>query len=51
MTANPPPLQTKEVEMSTKDVGFRPSQATSVNTTEIYRKYGINIDAIKELKF
>jgi adenylate cyclase class 2 len=40
-----------EVERIIKQLGFELSQAISINTTEIYKKYGIDIDSIKELKF
>lgn len=41
----------KQVEMMIKKLGFAVSKATSINTTEVYKKYGININSIKELKF
>lgn len=41
----------KAVELMIKKLGFDLSQATSINTIEIYKKYGIDLDLIKELKF
>lgn len=40
-----------EVKAAIKKLGFEVSQATSINTAEVYQKYGIDIAAIKELKF
>lgn len=41
----------KQVEETLRKLGFDPAHATSVNTTEIYKKYGINIEKMKVLKF
>ncbi|MCX6823083.1 MAG: class IV adenylate cyclase [candidate division SR1 bacterium] len=40
-----------EVEDMIKKLGFDLSQSTSINTIKVYRKYGIELEAIKELKF
>ncbi|MCK5332760.1 CYTH domain-containing protein [Candidatus Parcubacteria bacterium] len=40
-----------KVEMMIEKLGFEKSQATSINTIEVYRKYGIDLQSIKELKF
>lgn len=40
-----------EVEKIIKLLGFELSQATSIHTTDVYKKYGIDIDSIKKLKF
>jgi len=39
-----------EVKKMIKLLGFDLSQTTSINTTDVYKKYGIDIDSIKELK-
>ena len=41
----------QDVEKIVKLLGYEMSQTTSINTTEVYKKYGINIQDIKELKF
>ena len=41
----------QEVENIIKLMGYEKSQTTSINTTEVYKKYGIDIENIKELKF
>lgn len=41
----------EEVEETLKRLGFDPSEATSMNTTGVYGKYGIDLNTIKELKF
>ena len=41
----------KQVEMMIKKLGFAVSQSTSINTTEVYKKYEIDLNSIKELKF
>src|SRR3989344_2464509 len=41
----------ENVEMMIKKLGFAVSKATSINTTDVYKKYGINLNSIKELKF
>lgn len=40
-----------EVERVLHLLGFELSKSTSINTTEVYKKYGIDIDSMKELKF
>lgn len=40
-----------DVEATIKKLGFEVSQTTSINTTDVYKKYGIDIASIKELKF
>lgn len=40
-----------EVENMVKLLGFDLSQTTSINTTDVYNKYGIDINLIRELKF
>jgi adenylate cyclase class 2 len=39
------------VQRMVKQLGFKISQTTSVSTTDVYKKYGIDIDSFKELKF
>jgi len=41
----------EDVQKVVKQLGFDISQTTSINTTEVYKKYGIDIYSIKELKF
>jgi adenylate cyclase, class 2 len=41
----------KEVEKIIKLLGFEMSQTTSINTIKVYKKYGIDLESIKELKF
>lgn len=41
----------EDVERIIKLLGFELSQTTSINTIKVYKKYGIDIDLIKELKF
>ena len=40
-----------KVELMIKKLGFNRSQATSISVRKVYKKYGIDIYAIKELKF
>jgi adenylate cyclase class 2 len=40
-----------EVEAMVKKLGFDVSQSTSINTKKVYKKYGIDIESIGELKF
>jgi hypothetical protein len=40
-----------EVEATVKKLWFTMEQTTSINTTKVYQKYGIDIDIIPELKF
>ncbi|MFZ5365296.1 MAG: class IV adenylate cyclase [Patescibacteria group bacterium] len=40
-----------EVESMAERIGFNPSRITSMNTIDVYKKYGIDLDSIKELKF
>jgi len=40
-----------EVEETIKLLGYEISQATSINTTDVYKKYGIDIESIQVLKF
>ncbi|MGV8141601.1 MAG: class IV adenylate cyclase [Candidatus Woesearchaeota archaeon] len=40
-----------EVKKTVKQLGFKMSQTTSINTTDVYNKYGIDIDSIRELRF
>lgn len=40
-----------EVEAMIKKLGFDISQSTSISTIKVYKKYGIDLEAIKELKF
>ena len=40
-----------KVEMMIEKLGFDRSQATSIDTGKVYKKYGIDIYSIKELKF
>ena len=40
-----------EVQRIVKQLGFGVSQVTSMNTMDVYKKYGIDLDSIKELKF
>lgn len=40
-----------EVETMVKKLGFDILQSTSISTTKVYKKYGIDLDSIKELKF
>lgn len=39
------------VETMIKKLGFNVSQSTSISTIKVYKKYGIDLEAIKELKF
>ena len=41
----------REVENIINKLGFKISQTTSTHTVGVYKKYGIDINAIKELKF
>ncbi|MBT3412985.1 MAG: CYTH domain-containing protein [Candidatus Jacksonbacteria bacterium] len=41
----------EEVEKIVKLLGYEISQTTSMNTIKVYKKYGIDLTAIKELKF
>ena len=41
----------EEVENIIKLLGYKTSQTTSINTTDIYKKYGIDIENIRDLKF
>ena len=41
----------KVVENIVNKLGFKMSQTTSINTIKVYKKYGIDINIIKELKF
>lgn len=41
----------EDVKKTIKLLGFDISEATSLNTTEIYETYGLNIHDFKELKF
>jgi adenylate cyclase, class 2 len=41
----------ESVEKTLERLGFTVSQTTSVNTFEVYRKYGFNIEEIKDLRF
>lgn len=41
----------EKVKNTIKKLGFEKSDSTSINTKEIYKKYGIDIESIKELKF
>ena len=40
-----------KVEMMIEKLGFDRSQATSIGVRKVYKKYGIDIYSIKELKF
>jgi adenylate cyclase class 2 len=40
-----------DVERVVRLLGFEISQTTSVNTTDVYKKHGLDIHAIKELRF
>lgn len=40
-----------EVERMVKLLGYNSSQATSMSVTDVYKKYGIDIATMKELKF
>lgn len=40
-----------EVERTVKSLGFALSETTSINTYDVYKKYGIDIHGTKELKF
>lgn len=40
-----------KVELMIKKLGFNRSQATSISVRKVYKKYGIDIYTIKELKF
>lgn len=40
-----------EVEKIVHKLGFDFSETTSINTTEVYKRYGIDIEPIKELIF
>ena len=42
---------TDDVKMVVKNLGFKMSDTTSINTKKVYAKYGIELDPIKELKF
>jgi adenylate cyclase, class 2 len=41
----------EEVENIVKLLGYKISQTTSINTTDVYKKYRIDIENIKDLKF
>ncbi len=41
----------KEVETIVRKLGFDLSQTTSANTIKIYKKYGIDLESITDLKF
>ena len=41
----------KDVEKIIKLLGFTLAQTTSINTEKVYKKYGIDLSSIKELKF
>jgi adenylate cyclase, class 2 len=41
----------QDVERVVGLLGFAMSQTTSINTKKVYAQYGIDIDAIRELKF
>ncbi len=41
----------KEVEKIVKKLWFKMSDTTSINTTKVYAKYGINLNKIKDLRF
>ena len=41
----------KEVEKMIEKLGFEKSQSTSITTRDVYKKYGIDLHSIKELKF
>lgn len=41
----------QEVERVVNLLGFDLSQTTSVNTTDVYKQYGINLDQFDELRF
>ncbi|MFA6422303.1 MAG: class IV adenylate cyclase [Candidatus Buchananbacteria bacterium] len=40
-----------DVEKIIKKLGFQLSDSTSINTVQVYQKYGIDLNSIKELKF
>ena len=40
-----------EVEAVIRQLGFSPSQATSIGVLDVFKKYGIDLESIKELKF
>ncbi len=40
-----------EVEIMLKKLGFDILQSTSIGTIKVYKKYGIDLEEIKELKF
>ena len=41
----------KEVEKIVEKLWYKMSDTTSINTTKVYKKYWINLEEIKELKF